>query len=65
MMADSAAKILLKSLTQEEYDSLPGTIRSKLECCITEHVESFITSRAVLETTRTTSGKICLDFVKF
>lgn len=55
-MTDSGGKVLLQSLTQEEYDSLPGPVRFKIESCVNEHVENFITSKALFETTRASNG---------
>lgn len=55
-MTDTGGKILLQSLTQEEYESLPGPIRLKIETCVNEHVENFINSKALFETTRSSNG---------
>lgn len=55
-MDDSASKILLQSLTEEEYNSLPELIRNKILRCFNENFDDFLTSKAVFESTKASNG---------
>lgn len=56
-MVNSGKTILLRTLSVDEYLSLPEPIRLKIETCVNDHVDKFITSKALLETTRSSNGK--------
>lgn len=58
-MDDSASRILLQSLTEDEYNSLPEPIRNKILVCLNENFENFLTSKAVFESTRLSNGRYC------
>lgn len=56
-MADGGGKLLLQTLSAEEYKSIPQEICAKIEICVNKHLEDFITAKAVLESTKTANGK--------
>lgn len=58
-MDDSASRILLQSLTEDEYHSLPEPIRNKILACFNENFENFLTFKAVVESTRVSNGRYC------
>lgn len=55
-MADGCGKLLLQTLNEEEYKSLPQEICAKIEACLNKHLEDFTTAKAVLDSTKAANG---------
>ncbi|XP_054265547.1 nucleoprotein TPR-like isoform X3 [Macrosteles quadrilineatus] len=51
-MSEGAVNLILQSLSNEEYHTIPDNVREKIETCINEHLQNLLTSRAIFETTR-------------
>lgn len=52
MMEGGAKALILKNISPEEYDQIDSTIREKIEAVLNEHIEDYITAKALLESTR-------------
>lgn len=55
-MADGCGKLLLQTLNEEEYKSLPQEICEKIEACLNRHLVDFTTAKAILESTKLANG---------
>lgn len=53
--------LLKKSLSDEEYDSIPSSVRSKIETALGHHIEDYLTAKALFESTQVANGEIYLS----
>lgn len=55
-MADAGGRLLLQTLSEEEYKAIPQELCAKIEACVNKHLEDFITAKAILESTKAANG---------
>lgn len=51
-MEGGARALILRTLTNEEYDTIDQVLREKIETILNEHIEDYITAKALFESTR-------------
>ncbi|CAH1399174.1 unnamed protein product [Nezara viridula] len=51
-MEGGARALILRTLTSEEYDTIDQALREKIETILNEHIEDYITAKALFESTR-------------
>jgi transposase-like protein len=56
-METKVESLLSKSLTQGEYESLNVELRTKIETALNEHMDDFLTAKALFESTRASQGR--------
>lgn len=51
-MEGGARALILRTLPSEEYDTIDQALREKIETILNEHIEDYITAKALFESTR-------------